>query len=169
MPDHSHKLPRIVQLDQSDTEVYECTAKPGEWAVPGGFEFLNDSHDTLKGKRLQAFRSGFLGVGSFGRATLVTIGHASESDYQGVIEELSEYLLERYDAPDRAAAAAAAQEEVRYTESLCEYDEGVLLALERELTEDGVAESFKKFIPSTTVDWEQAKPLVYQKVVTQEE
>ncbi len=154
------KLPRVVRLDNSDEEVFEIPAKPGEWAVPGGFEFLYQDCAGLTGKRLQAFKSGFLGIDSFGRSTLVAVAEASEQEYRSVIQKLARHLHSRFGAPDHAAAVRAAEEEVRYAESLCDRGFDTLLAVERELTDDGVAERFKNFVPSGT-KWEDAKPLVY--------
>lgn len=156
------KLPRVVRLDDSDTEVFAIPAQPEEWAVPGGFEFLHHDPATLSGKPLQAFKSGFLGIGSFGRTTLVAITEASDTDFQAVVEELAAYLRNHYGAPDLNAAMQAAGEEVRYAESLCEYDVNTLLAVEREFTDEGITERFKRFIPPAA-EWEQGKPLVYVK------
>lgn len=156
----TRKLPRVVRLDESDNEVYERAAEPGEWAVPGGFEFLEYSEQDLSGKKLQAFRGGFLGIGSFGRATLVAVTAASEHDYRDAIERLADHLLDHFGAPDRDAALRAAGAEVAYAETLCEHGLNTLLAMERELTDDGVSERFKKFTP-TGAGWDQGKPLVY--------
>ncbi|MDH3639226.1 MAG: DUF6505 family protein [Gammaproteobacteria bacterium] len=156
----TRKLLRAVRLDDSDLEVFEVTAEPGEWMVPGGFEFLSSADLNLGGKQKQAFHSGFLGVRTFGRATLAAITLASEGDFNNAVQQLTENLFVHCGAPDRAAAAKAAMEEVRFAESLCAYDENTLIAVERELTEDGVSERFKRFIP-TGADWEQSKPLVY--------
>ena len=73
------KLPRTVRFDQSDSQVYETAAEDGEWAVPGGFAFADDSAETLTGKRRQAFANGFLGLASFGHATFVTVASADEA------------------------------------------------------------------------------------------
>jgi hypothetical protein len=34
------RLPRTIRLDVSDSQVFEQAALPGEWAVPGGFLFV---------------------------------------------------------------------------------------------------------------------------------
>ncbi len=107
------KLPRVVRLDDSDVEVFPDPARPGEWAVSGGFEFLDHNPATLSGKQLQAFNCGFLGVGSFGRSTLVAITAASDADFRSVVEHLAAHLVDRYGAPDLAAAMQAAEEEGR--------------------------------------------------------
>ena len=156
-----HKLPKIVRLDESDIQVYERAARPGELAVPGGFEFLEDSMEELDGKRLQAFLTGFLGIESLGRSTLVAITSIDSEEYQNAINQLSINILSHFGAPNRSSALKAALEEIRYAESLCEYDEGTVLALAREFTGDDIKESFKKFVPATSADWEQSKPLVY--------
>lgn len=156
-----HKLPKIVRLDESDIQVYERVAEPGELAVPGGFEFLDDSVEKLQGKRLQAFLTGFLGIESLGRSTLVAIASVDSEEYQNAINQLSVNILSHFGAPDRSSALKTALEEIRYAESLCEYDEGTVLALEREFTDEEIKESFKKFVPATEADWERSKPLVY--------
>jgi hypothetical protein len=156
------KLPRAVRLDDSDIEVFAIPAKPGEWAVPGGFEFLDHDCASLSGKPLQAFKSGFLGIGSFGRTTLTAITEASEADFRSAVEQLAVFLVNHHGAPNLAAAMQAADEEVSYAESLCEYEINTLLAVEREFTVEGISERFKRFIPSGS-EWDRAKPLVYVK------
>ena len=154
----NHKLLRCVRLDDSDLEIFEQAAEPGEWVVPGGFEFLDDEH-SLSGRRLQAFRCGFLGLTSFGRTTLATIASASEPEFRQAIEALAQHFVDRYGAPDPATAAPAAREEIEYAESLCEYPEGTLICIERELDDNGISEKFKRFVPSNTADWQAAKPI----------
>lgn len=153
------KLPRVVRLDDSDIKVFASAAKPGEWAVSGGFEFLDLEPGSFIGKRLNAFKTGFLGIGSYGRTTLVAITEASEEDFCSVIKQLANHLVNRYGAPNLDAAMQAAADEVGFAESLCEFDVNTLLAVEREFTDDGISERFKKFTP-TGAAWEQAKPLV---------
>ncbi|MFN7308661.1 MAG: DUF6505 family protein, partial [Acetobacteraceae bacterium] len=46
--------------------IFDQAAAPGEWAVPGGFSFWDEDTAQMSGKRRQAFRGGFLGLGSFG-------------------------------------------------------------------------------------------------------
>lgn len=165
----SRKLLRTARLDNSDEEIFELPADAGEWAIPGSFEFLDDDESSLTGRRLQAFQGGFLGLTSFGRSTLVAIASASGNQIQQAIEQLAGHLLERYGAPDMAGARRAARSELEYAESLCEYDVGTLIAVERTLSEDGIAERFKRFIPSQTADWEDAKPISLSDLVKQDD
>lgn len=165
--DPTHKMLRSARLDDTDEQVFRKAAKPGEWAIPGSFEFLDDDETSLEGRRLQAFRSGFLGLTSFGRTTIVSISPATEDDIREAIDRLSRHLLEEYGAPDLAAARHAARSEVEYAESLCQYDVGTLIAVDRALTDEGVEESFKRFIPSQSADWENASPLSLADLVKQ--
>lgn len=143
------KLPRTIRLDRSDTLVFERPAEPGEWAVPGGFMFWDVDPATLKGKRRQAFRAGFLGLTSFGWSTLVTVTEASAEDEQVAIAQLAEYLMREHGAPDRAAAEAAAKEEIGFAASLCDHPAGTLIALERSVGADGeVRERFRTLKPA---------------------
>ena len=54
------KLLRTIRLDASDGFVYEPAARPGEWAVSGGFMFWVKDPRGLTGRDRQAFRAGFL-------------------------------------------------------------------------------------------------------------
>src|SRR5262249_1403947 len=60
------KLPRPIALDPSDSFVFDGAAEPGDWAVSGAFRFYARDPAALAGKDRAAFRSGFLGVQSWG-------------------------------------------------------------------------------------------------------
>ncbi len=135
-------LPRTLRLDASDGVVFPRAAEPGEWAVPGGFCFWNDD-DGLAGKRRQAFRAGFLGLGSFGWSTLVEAAEASIVDRAAALAALAAHLRTDYGAPD-AGAEAAAEEEIAFAESLCaEHTPGTVLALERRFEGGEMRERFR--------------------------
>ncbi|MDZ7840715.1 MAG: DUF6505 family protein [Gammaproteobacteria bacterium] len=163
----TRKMLRCARLDDSDEEVFEKAADAGEWAIPGSFTFLDDDETSLTGKRLQAFNAGFLGLDSFGWCTIVSVATASEEQIQEAVNQLSQHLLDHYGAPDRAAARQAARSELAYAESLCEHEIGTLVALERELTDDGIEERFKRFVPTQDADWEDAKPISLSDLVKQ--
>jgi len=137
------KLPRTLRLDQSDTVVFERAAMPGEWAVPGGFAFWDDDPATLTGKRRQAFRAGFLGLGSFGWATLVEVAEAGAAEHAMALAALADHIAAQYGAPDPATAAAAAAEELRFAATLCDHPIGTVLALSRTIAAGAVRESFR--------------------------
>jgi hypothetical protein len=160
---------RSARLDESDEEIFELAAQPGEWAIPGSFEFLDDDDASLAGKRMQAFRAGFLGLGSFGRSTIVSISPATEEEVRGAIEQLTRHLVDEYGAPDHAAAREAARSEIEYAQSLCQYEVGTLIAMERTLTAEGIEESFKRFVPNLGADWENARPLSLADLVKQDD
>ena len=137
------KFLRAIRLDNSDSEVYELASEPGEWAVPGSFEFLDAESQSLQGKKLQAFKSGFLGTRSFGWTTLVEIAEIDDDEYQQVIDRLAVHFLEYHGAPHIAAALPAAGDEAHYASTVCEYPLATLLVIERNFGEDGVVESLK--------------------------
>ena len=60
--------------------MFDRAAEPGEWAVPGGFAFWDEDPAALTGRRRQAFRAGFLGLGSFGWSTLVEVAEAAPGE-----------------------------------------------------------------------------------------
>jgi len=137
------RLPRTLRLDASDAEVFDVAAEPGEWAVSGAFTFSDREPALLMGKERRAFRSGFLGTGSFGWSSVVSVEEIGEAEYEAVVEALARLLLERYHAPDRAAARAFAEEECKFAQSLCERPIGTLIAVEREFGPQGIVERFR--------------------------
>lgn len=153
------KLPRTIRLDASDDAAYQHAAGAGEWAVPGGFEFLDAGE--LSGPAKQAFRNGFLGTETFGRATLVAVGRISAEEYEEVVARLASHLEQHYGAPDRDAAERAARGEVDFAASLCEHPPNTLLAVQREWTEEGVAESFR-VVSQPGGDWEGDNPIAME-------
>lgn len=141
------KLLRTIRLDPSDGFVFTRAAEPGEWAVPGTFLFWERPVDTLLGKERAAFRSGLLGVTSFGWSTLASIVEASEAERDALIAELAEQLLARCGAPDRAAAEAAAAAEVAYAAELAEPPVGTLVAIHRGVENGEIVERFRTLLP----------------------
>ncbi len=139
----THRLPRTLRLDPSDTVIFAEAAAPGEWAVPGGFEFWDEAPDSLAGKRRQAFRGGFLGLGSFGWSTLVEVAEASAGEHAAAVAALARHIRSRHGAPDDATAEAAAREELAFAESLCDHPPGTVLALSRSVEDGQVRERFR--------------------------
>jgi ADP-ribose pyrophosphatase YjhB (NUDIX family) len=137
------RLPRTLRLDASDAVVFEAASEPGEWAVPGGFAFWDEDPATLSGKRRQAFRAGFLGLGSFGWSTLVEVAEATPAQRAVAVAALAAHIRLAYGAPDDASAEAAAQEEIRFAESLCDHPPGTVLALARSIEDGAVRERFR--------------------------
>ena len=141
------KLLRTIRLDPSDTVVFPRAAEPGEWAVPGGFVFLDVDPATLSGKERVAFRSGFLGIATLGWSTLAQIVDASEPDRVAAVECLAQQLVARFDAPDLAAARPAAEEELAFTASLTDHGPGTLIAMQRSLVDGEIRETFRTLRP----------------------
>ena len=141
------KLLRTIRLDPSDTFIFETAAEPGEWAVSGAFAFWDRDRAALDGKTRSAFRGGFLGLSSFGRSTLVQIVEATEAERASLVDMLARHLLERYGAPDLAAARAAAEDEVTFVESLCSQPLDTLVAVHRSSDNGEVRETFRTLRP----------------------
>jgi Family of unknown function (DUF6505) len=138
------KLLRTIALDPSDTFIFDAPAEPGDWAVSGAFRFCHRDPAKLSGKDRSAFRSGLLGVKSWGWSTLVQIVHATEDDRRAVVELLTKQLVERFGAPDIATARLAAEEEVGFAQSLCTHPIGALIAVHRSASDGEVRESFRR-------------------------
>jgi hypothetical protein len=141
------KLLRTIRLDPSDTFVFERAAEPGEWAVPGAFMFWNVDPAAMVGKERAALRSGFLGVASLGRSTLVQIVEATEDDRRIVIDMLARHLLADFGAPSAADAVAAAEEEVAFAASLCDRPLDTLIAVHRTFENGEIREAFRSLHP----------------------
>ncbi|WP_206035684.1 DUF6505 family protein [Roseomonas sp. HF4] len=137
------RLLRTIRLDASDALVFPRAAEPGEWAVPGGFCFWDDDLGALEGKRRQAFRAGFLGLGSFGWSTLVQVVTASAAQREEAAAALAAHIQDALGAPDAAAARAAAEEEIAFAESLCDHPPGTLVALTRGAEGGEIRERFR--------------------------
>jgi hypothetical protein len=137
------KLLKTVRADPSDTFVFDQAAGPGEWAVSGAFMFANLDPATLTGKSRSAFRGGFLGLSSFGWSTLAQIVEASAEQRAAAVEQLAAQLLERCGAPDLQKARLASEEEIAFAASLCDYPQGMLIAVSRRYENEAIRESFR--------------------------
>ncbi len=134
------KLARTIRLDVSDTNVFPLAAEPGEWAVTGTFAFADSDPALLEAKERIAFRDGWFGTESFGRATFVQVTNMGSDDYEETVRRLASHLFQDYGAPDMMAALDAARQEVDDMAGLCEHRAGTLLAIEREFTEHSITE-----------------------------
>jgi hypothetical protein len=141
------KLLRTIQLDPSDTFVFEKAAEPGEWAVPGSFVFWNQDPSALEGKARSAFRAGLLGIGSLGWSTLAQIVEANNTQHAEAVEMLAQRLVENFGAPDLTLARLAASEEIAYAASLCDHPLDTLIAVHRVYEDDSIRETFRTLRP----------------------
>jgi len=139
------KFARTIRFDNSDDNVFAQAAQPGEWAVSGAFAFTDFPPDALIGKERQAFANGFLGLGSFGRATFVVTTTITPEQMEHAESVLARHLLEQYGAPNMAAALEAAREETAFIRDLCvETQPGMVFAVSRSVNEAGeIAEAFR--------------------------
>ncbi|MEL6299261.1 MAG: DUF6505 family protein [Pseudomonadota bacterium] len=110
---------RTIRFDGTDERVFETAAAEDEIAVTGGFAFAGLHPDDVTGKVRQAFANGFLGLGSFGRATFASVAEVTDADRAAAHANLAAHLEDEYGAPNRQAAEAAAEDELTFAESLC--------------------------------------------------
>lgn len=143
------RLLRTIRLDKSDTVVFARAAEPGEWAVPGTFLFEGRPQDSLSRKEQIAFRSGFLGVSSFGWSTLAVVTELQDGDREEAVLALAHQFVQVLGAPDLQTALPAAEEEIGFAADLCRgHDDGTLIALHRGRDETGaVREQFRSLKP----------------------
>jgi len=137
------KLPRTIRMDVSDVNAFPLAAEPEEWAVTGTFAFADTDPAALTNKQQLAFRNGWLGTESFGRSTFVQVAVIPDEQFEEVVRRLAQHLHEHYGAPDMLTAVEAAREEVRYASNLSDHPSGTMLVIEREFTDEGVAEKVR--------------------------
>jgi hypothetical protein len=142
------KLLRTIQLDPSDTFIFERAAQPGEWAVSGAFVFAQMDAARLEGRARAAFRSGFLGIDTLGWSTLVQIVEAGEDERAAAVDMLARRLVETFGAPDLATARPAAEEEIAFAASLAGHPKGMLAAVSRKWEDGAIRETFRTLTPS---------------------
>lgn len=159
------KLLRTVRFDVSDTFVFENAAEPGEWAVLGAFAFPSLAPAQTTGKLKQAFANGFLGTESFGRATFVTVGEASEDDRRAVELRLARHFVERYGAPSVAEAMPAARDEVDFVVDLVrEVDINTVFTVSRSWNDDGSLKEELRALPKPSVEDQHANARIWSVV-----
>lgn len=161
------KLLRTIRLDPSDAFVFTRAAEPGEWAIVGSFLFWERPVETLIGKERTAFRSGLLGVESFGWSTLATIVEANEAECEALIERLADQLVAQCGAPDREVARAAAVAEIAYARELAEPPVGTLVALHRSVENGEIVERFRTLLPG--VDEKHSRAFSFTEVADEDE
>lgn len=137
------KLPRTIRLDPSDGRVFHNAAEPGEWAITGTFSFVDAQLEEMDKKDQLAFTSGWMGTGSFGYSTFVQVTVAPEAEAEAATRALALHLFQEHGAPDMLAAMDAAKGEIEHAESLCDHPAGTLLAIRRDLTDDGISEQIR--------------------------
>lgn len=141
------KLPRAIRLDPSDTFVFDRPAQPGEWVVSGAFMFVGRDLDNLGTKERVAFRSGLLGVDSFGWSTLAIVTEIGEEEHGKVLETFAQRIHEVFNAPTIDAARGAALEELTFAISLCDHPPQTLLAVQRTFEHGEIRERFRTIAP----------------------
>ena len=132
-----------MRFDVSDANAFPLAAESGEWAVTGTFAFADADPAAYSNKEKLAFKNGWLGTKSFGRVTFVEVAVITEDQYEEVVSCLAAHLHDRYGAPDMDAAVGAARQEVMDTAELSDHPAGTLLAIEREMADEGVSERIK--------------------------
>jgi len=137
------KILKTIRVDDSDKNIFDQPAEPGEIAITGSFAFSDKVFSELDRKGKIAYQSAWLGIGSFGNSTFVEVQEVEESDLDQAQQKLAVYFVQNFGAPSIADALPVAQDELNYSVSLCEFDAGTILAIERTDTPEGIKESIR--------------------------
>ncbi|MDA7946856.1 MAG: DUF6505 family protein [Hyphomicrobiaceae bacterium] len=139
------KFLRTIRFDPSDENVFDRAAGPDEWAISGAFEFVGLERENVVGKTKQAFANGFLSLESFGRSTFASVAELGDDDLENVERCLARHFVERYDAPDEAAALPVAREEAQFVLDLCKDSlVNTIFTVQRRFADDGqIKEEFR--------------------------
>lgn len=81
-------LARTIHFDESDTRIFHCHARTGDWAISGGFEFSNWGEADLTGKARQAFANRWLRLETFGRAAFVAVTQIEPEERAALVDAL---------------------------------------------------------------------------------
>ncbi len=143
------KFSRIVTLDDSDLGIFEEIASAGEWAISGSFEFSNCKKIEIIRRKKQAFSSCWLGLSSFGRATLIGVTNETPEEVEKIVQVLAQNFVKKYGAPSLKVAYPVAEEEVEFMKSVCEdHPVNTLLMVSRKFTAKGIREKFSHIKPT---------------------
>ena len=112
------------------------------------FAFVDSDPLNWSSKQQLAFRTAWLGIGSFGYSTFVQVVEMSNQEYEQVIQTLSVYLTDIYNAPSLEAAQQAAQQEIDDMLTMCDHPPGTLLSIERSIAEQNITEKTSVLAPS---------------------
>lgn len=141
---------RVIRLDESDLEVFREAAEPGEWAIPGSFAYSNWTEAELEGKPAQEFKHGWLGLTSFGRASVVAVSTITQAEREALVDILAFHFTEAWGAPNMEAARPVAEDEIAHMIEMCsEQPINTLIVVERTLTEAGVNDRFRLVPPQS--------------------
>jgi len=138
------RLAKTMRLDISDTKIFSNPSKSGEWAITGTFSYVDVDYKSLSSKEKIQYKSGWLGLGSFGRSTLVYVTEINEIEHQQIIRQLAEYIFSQFGAPDMLEALKAAHHEVNDMATLCNHPTGTLLAIGRSVDGMKITEQVRK-------------------------
>lgn len=141
------KLARTIRLDVSDANVFPLAAEPGEWAVTGTFAFADADPAAWDNKQKLAFRDGWLGLDSFGRASFVQVTTMTAANLEAATRQLAAHLFAAYGAPGMVDAMDAARREIEDMAVLCDHPVGTLLAIERQVDELAITERTRVVTP----------------------
>ncbi|MEL6375017.1 MAG: DUF6505 family protein [Pseudomonadota bacterium] len=146
------KMLRTIRFDASDDHIYEVASPGEEWAISGGAAFTGIDAQALQGKVRQAFANGFLGLGSFGRSTFVSVGEATVAQRDEALAALAAHLRDAHHVPQAMAEQAARAELDDACALAAELPIHTVLTVRRVLADGGEIEEEFRTIAAPTGD-----------------
>lgn len=133
------KFLKAVRLDNSDAELYPNGAcDEGEWVCSGGFAVCDLANGFRCAPRCHCEAS-FLSIGSRSRCTLAEVVEVEDGDIAIFKDQLTQYLLFDWKAPNYETARDIAEEEIDYTVELCStFPNAVWITVARTPGDDGI-------------------------------
>lgn len=141
------KFLKAVRLDDSDAELYPTGAcDENEWVCSGGFAVCNLA-DGFRCEPRCRCEASFLSIASRSRCTLAEVVDVEDGDIAIFKDQLTQYLLFDWKAPDYETARGLAEEEIDYTVELCEtFPAEVWITVSRSPGENGaIAEKYDQY------------------------
>ena len=134
------RFPRVISAHGKVVRLSGPGAAPGEWAVSGAFRYAHRDPATLLGREAAAFRSSWLGLGSFAPALQCEVAQITPAELEIVARRLAAHLLGDWNVESPEQAAEMAHEEIGFALALAGHPPGTILALRREFGEQGLME-----------------------------
>jgi hypothetical protein len=141
------KLLRTIRLDPSDTFFFPLATEPGEWAISGAFVFSDVELAASKEKNSRHSAAAFSAFHHSAGRPWCRLSKRARRIVEGRSILRRDAWIDRFGAPDLAAAREAAAEEIDFTASLWDHPPDTLIAVHRKDEGGSIRETFRSLRP----------------------